>query len=199
MVSGLLWSLAYVVIIQVGGRDGVPGMPLVATLLNLSWELVFSFVFPSPAPQVHVNRVWFILDVMIAIQWLRFGRTESVLPRRAFLPALVFTFVVCLALMCCCVLVLGDSQGRTIAYSQNLLMSLLFLDLLRARGGCRGQSVVIAVLKLLGTLAAGVGTLLRGMGDPFIFALCVLILLADLVYLGALLRTPARADEAVAA
>jgi hypothetical protein len=45
--SGLLWTVTYLLIIRRGFLDHTYGMPLAALCANLSWEFVFSFVFPK--------------------------------------------------------------------------------------------------------------------------------------------------------
>ena len=52
---GMLWTLAYLLIIRQGFLDRTYGMPLAALCVNLSWELVFAFVYPHDLPQRAVN------------------------------------------------------------------------------------------------------------------------------------------------
>jgi hypothetical protein len=72
---------------------------------------------------------------------------------------------------------------RYSAFLQNLLMSGLFIAMLVARRGARGQSMVIAVAKWLGTLAP---TILIGVlgGYQFILWIGVLCSVLDLIYIG---------------
>jgi hypothetical protein len=185
--SALLWSLAYVLIIRTGSRDGVPAIPFFAMLLNLAWEFVFSFVYPSPAPQIYANYPWFLLDLVIAWQWFSFGRQPDRPDRAVFTRRFLVTFLFCLGVMVFAVEALGDTQGRNVAYSQNLLMSWLFVRMLRVQGPA-GQSLGIAVSKMLGTVAASAGTLLRGLDTPYLRFLFVAILVVDLDYVFLLRR-----------
>jgi len=191
--SAILWSSAYIQIVRAGARDAVPGMPLFAMLLNLSWEFVFSFVYPSPTPQIYANYAWLVIDLAIAYQWFSFGRFEGRGARLPFVPLMLIMLSGCVAFMMASVVVLGDLQGRNTAYSQNLLMSVLFIDMLRRRASTAGQSMSVAVLKMFGTVAAGAGTVLRGMDTPFLRSLIVAIFAADLAYVVMLGRFPAAA------
>ena len=76
--------------------------------------------------------------------------------------------------------------ARYSAFLQNLLMSGLFISMFVARSGARGQSLVIAAAKWLGTLAP---TILFGIiyGSPFILGLGILCSVFDIVYMGLLL------------
>ncbi|HEY5222228.1 MAG TPA: hypothetical protein VIJ18_04135, partial [Microbacteriaceae bacterium] len=71
------------------------------------------------------------------------------------------------------------------AFLQNLLMSGLFIAMLVVRRGARGQSMVIAIAKWLGTLAP---TILIGvLGNlPFIIGIGLLCSVFDLIYIGML-------------
>ena len=194
--SALLWSAAYIQIVRAGARDGVPGMPLLAMLLNLSWEFVFSFVYPSPAPQIYANYAWLVIDLAIAYQWFAFGRFEGRGARLPFVPLMLMLLTVCVALMMSSVLVFGDLQGRNTAYTQNLLMSVLFIHMLHRRGSTAGQTFSVALFKMLGTMAAGAGTILRGMDTPYLQFVIVAIFAADLAYLALLSRSPMTAADA---
>jgi hypothetical protein len=194
--SAVLWSAAYVLILRVGARDGVSGMPLPALLLNLSWEFVFSFVYPSPVPQLYANYAWLILDVAIAVQWLRLRPVGGESGEQPSFVSFASLLAACLLVMVTCVEMLGDAQGRGIAYSQNLLMSVLFIHMLRRRRSARGQSMGIAIFKMLGTLAACAGTLLRDLDTPFLTVLFVAIFVTDLVYTLLLWRVVAVAEDA---
>jgi hypothetical protein len=74
--SGVLWTITYLLIIRRGFLDRTYGMPLVALCANLSWEFIFSFLFPHGPLQRPVNVVWFSLDLIILYQLLRYGPRE---------------------------------------------------------------------------------------------------------------------------
>jgi len=79
---------------------------------------------------------------------------------------------------------LSDYTGEYSAFSQNLLMSILFCAMLRSRGSLRGQWVAIAVLKGLGTAFASIGfCFFAGRGYPYyLYFLGASILFFDIVY-----------------
>jgi hypothetical protein len=182
LTSGLLWSLAYILILRVGARDRAPGMPLAALLLNLAWEAVFSFVYPSPQPQLHVNRIWFLLDVAIGVQTFRLVRSGAFVASRHFVPGMAIGLALSFAVMVLAVEWFDDTQGRLVAYTQNLVMSVLFIDMLKRRKSTRGQSMGIALSKMFGTAAAGLGTVLRGFANPYLCVVFVVTMVADAWY-----------------
>jgi predicted lipid-binding transport protein (Tim44 family) len=97
----------------------------------------------------------------------------------------------------------GQMAGaRYSAFLQNLLMSGLFIAMLVARRGIRGQTLTIAISKWIGTLAP---TILIGvLGNmPFITAIGIMCSVFDLIYIGLVWRArkhpEAFADAAPAA
>jgi hypothetical protein len=189
--SGVLWTLAYLLIIRRGFLDRTYGMPLVALCANLSWEFIFSFVYPHDLPQRAVNVVWFSFDLVILLQLLLYGPREFAdLPRRAFYAVLALALAASFGAVLAITLEFDDFDGAYSAFGQNLMMSVLFIAMLRSRGSLRGQSVGIALLKLGGTALASfafyfhnpdyAGSVLL----PFIY---ITTLIFDGVYAGAVI------------
>ena len=190
--SGAFWTLTYVLIIRRGFLDRTYGMPLVALCANISWEFIFSFLYPHGPVQRPVNIVWFSLDLVILFQLLSYGPREFVvLSKRAFYTM----FGLALATSFCAVLSVtyefDDWDGAYSAFGQNLLMSVLFLTMLRARGSPRGQSVSIALSKMLGTGMASVAFYLYSplsAGSILLPFLYVAIVISDLIYVFAMVH-----------
>jgi hypothetical protein len=182
--SGLLWSLAYVLIIWRGFRDRTYGMPVAALCANLSWEFIFSFLYPHALPQSYVNRAWFVLDLIILAQICRYAPDEfkHMIPRRLFFPALALGIVLAFLLILFITHEFHDADGRYSAFGQNLMMSILFVAMLLRRQSLRGQSIYIAVSKLLGTLLPSVLVFLTYPESPLLNTLHVGILVFDVTY-----------------
>jgi hypothetical protein len=155
--SGAFWTLTYVLIIWRGFLDNTYGMPLVALCANVSWEFIFSFLYPHGPIQRPVNIVWFSLDLIIMVQLLRYGPREFVdLPKRVFYAMFGLALVASFCAVLSVTYEFDDWDGAYSAFGQNLLMSALFLAMLRARRSLRGQSVSIALSKMVGTGLASV-------------------------------------------
>ncbi len=189
--SGVLWTLAYLLMIRRGFLDRTYGMPLVALCANLSWELIFAFVYPHDLPQRAVNVVWFSFDLVILLQLLVYGPREFAdLSRRAFYAVFALALATSFGAVLAVTLELDDFDGAYSAFGQNLMMSVLFLAMLYARRSLRGQSVSIALLKMGGTALASFafyfynpeydGSILL----PFLY---VAILVFDGIYAGAVI------------
>ena len=186
--SGVFWTLTYLLIIRQGFRDRTYGMPLAALCANLSWELIFSFVHPHDPLQRSVNIVWFAFDLVILFQVLRYGPREFPgLPVRLFYALFGLALVTGFGTVLTITLEFGDFDAAYSAFGQNLMMSALFVAMLISRGSLRGQSLAIAVCKMLGTALASLAFFFfyEGYGGsvllPFLY---VAIFIFDAVYVG---------------
>ncbi|MFJ8262984.1 hypothetical protein ACIQ4I_13690 [Rummeliibacillus sp. NPDC094406] len=154
--SGLFWIVTYILIIIRGYLDKNYGMPMVAICANISWEFIFTFIFPNFEIQKIITFIWFLLDIIILVQYLKYGRKEIKKGTSvdyfylSFFITLAFSFLIIMAMT----IEFNDILGKYAAFSQNLMMSGLFISLLLSRGNLSGQSIPIAIFKMLGTLFA---------------------------------------------
>jgi hypothetical protein len=193
-LSGLAWTIVYIEAIRLGFTQRTYAIPVAALGLNFAWEWTYSIhdLATEPAQlQTWVNVVWALADTVIVYTFFRFGRRELPgLSKALFVvwgvAVLATSFVVQWLFI--------DEFGladhlapRNSAFLQNLLMSGLFIAMFYARGGTRGQSVLIAVAKWIGTLAP---TILVGVidGSSFILGLGILCSVFDLAYIAILVQ-----------
>lgn len=183
---GLFWVLTYVLAIRQGFKDRTYGIPLTALCANLSWEAIFAFLYPPALLLRLVILAWFALDLVILYQALRFGPDEfPEVGRRTFYVAFGLTLVTAFCLVLFISWEFQDLQGSYAAFGQNLLMSVLFLLLPYRRGSLRGQSLGIAICKLLGTAMASLAFFLyveRFQGSALMYFLYASIFVYDLLY-----------------
>ena len=186
--SGVLWTLTYLLIIRQGFLDRTYGMPLAALCANLSWEFIFSFVYPHDLPQRAVNVVWLTFDLVILLQLLVQGPHEFAgLPRRAFYAMFALAFATSFGTVLAVTLEFGDFDGVYSAFGQNLMMSILFIAMLYSRRSLRGQSVWIALSKIAGTALASFAFYFYDPdygGSVLLPFLYVAILVYDGIYVG---------------
>jgi hypothetical protein len=197
VLSGLAWTVVYVECVRVGLRDRTYAMPLVALGLNIAWESTYAVhdLVGAIGPQAVINLVWALIDVVIVYTFFRFGRAESpTLSGRLFAGWGVLIFATSYAIQWLFIGQFGwTDAAKYSAFLQNLLMSGLFIAMLIARRGTRGQSMLIAVPKWIGTLAP---TLAIGVYEhsPFVVGIGVLCSVFDLVYIGLLRSAQASAS-----
>jgi hypothetical protein len=176
--SGIAWSVVYVILICQGFKHKTYGMPLFALSLNFAWETINSFndlVLQLPGPldlqvelagyainvQGVVNACWAVLDAVILVTYFKYGRERcSQQAQRYFVPWSILAFILGFALQFAFFFEFGPKDGPVYsAFAQNVVMSILFIVMLFSREDTKGQSLVLAVAKWLGTLAP---TLLAG-------------------------------------
>jgi hypothetical protein len=156
IASGVFWLITYLLIIRRGYLDKACGMPMAALCLNISWEFIFSFVYPHAGIQRVINIAWFALDLAIVAQFLRYESVRRPADRPAllffggFLSVLIVSFLAVLFTT----LEFGNGIGSYSAFGQNLVMSILFVGMLLDRNDLAGQSVYIGLAKMLGTFCA---------------------------------------------
>ena len=180
--SGIFWTLVYLLIIRLGFRDKTYGMPITALCANISWEFIFSFMIPHDSPQNYINVVWFVFGLVIVCQTLRFGRTVFE-PGQLFYPAFVLGLVTSFGVILAITYEFSDWDGKYAAFGQNLMMSVLFIAMLLKRRDVSGQSVYIALFKMLGTLLPSILFYLRFPTSVLLNSLYVSIFVFDNIYL----------------
>lgn len=192
VVSGLAWTVVYVAAIRIGLRDKSYAIPAAALGLNFAWEAVHAArsVATGISVQGVFNIAWALADVLVAYTFLRFGRSElpAWVTRKLFIGWALLLGLTSFAVQLLFLVEFGgEDAARYAAFLQNLLMSGLFIAMFAARGGARGQSLLIAVAKWIGTLAP---TIVFGWygNSPFILGVGILCSVFDLVYIGLLWR-----------
>src|SRR5215467_14368169 len=179
--SGIFWTLVYLLIIRRGFYDKTYGMPITALCANISWEFIFSFMIPHDTPQNYVNVVWFFFDLVIVFQTLRFGRAVFG-PSQLFYPAFLLGLVTSFGVILAITYEFSDWDGKYAAFGQNLMMSILFIAMLLKRNNLSGQSIYIALFKMLGTVLPSILFFLRFPGSVLLNFLYVAIFVFDVIY-----------------
>lgn len=192
IVSGVAWTAVYVDAIRIGFRDRSYAIPAAALGLNFAWETIYAArsVATGITVQGIFNITWGLADVVIVYTFLTFGRSElpAWVTRTHFIGWALLLGVTSFAVQLLFVVEFGwDNAARYSAFLQNLLMSGLFIALFAARGGMRGQSLLIGVAKWIGTLAP---TIVFGVyrNSPLILGIGALCSVFDLSYVGLLWR-----------
>ena len=198
LVSGICWTFVYIDGIRLGLKDKSYAIPFYALALNISWELLQTFHgFRSTlSVQTVINAVWFLFDAGILFTYFRYGRKyfSRNLPSGAFVGWSLLGLITAFCVESAFIREFGVAVGAGYsAFLQNLLMSVLFIDMLVKRGSREGQSLTIAVSKWLGTLAP---TLLFGIlgeggfpnGSFLILVVGILCSAFDLIYIWLLFR-----------
>lgn len=184
IASGIFWTITYILIIRRGFTEKTYGMPFFALCANISWEFIFSFILPHTTPQRYIDIVWFLFDCVIMFQFLRFGKDifKGTMLARWFGPVVIAVLAASFIAVLTLTIEFNDITGKYAAFMQNLMMSVLFVDMLLRRDSSQGQSIYIAISKMIGTIIPSVLFYSRGPNLPFSLFLYISIFVADLVY-----------------
>lgn len=186
VLTALGWAIAYVLIIRRGFLEKSYGIPMVALAGNIVWEFLFGFCIRPPGSEpinlwIIINVAWFGMEGVIFWQMLRFGVNEKWPSRRFFYSGVVIAVIFALGAELAITYQLNDWEGRYASFVDNFTMSILFINLLYSRG-VRGQSVYIAISKMIATLAISIGYLVKEPFSPLQWYLSGGILFFDLLY-----------------
>ena len=168
LLSGIGWTLVYIDSIRRGFKDKTYAIPLYALGLNFAWEVIYSIRdFQTAGVQAVVNIAWMLCDAVIVFTYFKYGKREF--PDNAsryFIPFSLLSFATCAVFQLAFLLEFpeGIDAATYSAFAQNAAMSIMFVVMLYRRGSSRGQSMLIAVAKWIGTLAP---TLLLGVVRQF--------------------------------
>lgn len=185
ILSGLFWLLTYSLIIRQGFKDKSYGMPIPALLGNFSWEFIYSFVYGPTNIQLYINIAWLSFDAVIFFQLLKYWSNEI-----KDISSKLFYIIITISLVTTYLLLIYmekefHSGGFYSVYGINFMMSILFILMLYRRKSLRGQSIYIAIFKLLGTLAASLAAYKYQAfmhNTPLLEFLYVSTFLLDLIY-----------------
>jgi hypothetical protein len=184
--SGILWILTYILVLRRGFLDKTYGIPLLALIINVASELLHSTLFKDDS-SVDVSVIWLALDVPILLQAMWYGQRESGMAKGPFLLMIYSGLAASFAGLYCAEV--NGMRYISSAFPQNLLMSILFVLMLRKRQDARGQSIYIGLFKMLGTGLAIVAEMLSLQNLPTFYALTFAgILFFDLLYVALVYR-----------
>lgn len=198
-VSLICWSVAYILIIIKSFKDRTYGVPFFSLAFNFAWEInryrleMYSMISLSSI----LIFAWAALDAVIVFTFFKFAfNYTSPAPPRIFTKFKKFsknTYLLFAALFLIFFIIIMyfifEYHGNLVSYSSfidNMILSALFIRFALKRKNMRGQSVSIAVFKLIGTLSASFATYLQLDNTFFIVAGAVCLIL-DIIYTGILI------------
>jgi hypothetical protein len=158
VVFNLLWLTLYALVIRRGFLEKTFGIPAVALVVNLTWDVIGTVVLPSPMPQLAFNVIYIVLDLIIIYQVARFWRSDFAnVPPLQFYGFAIFTLIFSFALMYSFIVEFNDLLADHAAWIDTFINSALFIAMFYRRPDLLGQSLYIGLCKLIGTGAMMLG------------------------------------------
>lgn len=191
VLSGIGWIIVYEECIRLGFKQKTYAMPFFALGLNLAWESIHSiygFISGDYSAQTIVNAAWCLLDIIILYTYFKYGKEEFGRHSKGeFYAWGILVVITSYVVQWGFVLEFGRVRAMQYsAYIQNLIMSVLFIAMLEKRQSSKGQSMILAVAKWIGTLAPlGIVSMNYGTSEfqPLIIILGILCSVFDLLYI----------------
>lgn len=197
LLCGVFWIITYIMIILKSFKDNTYGMPIFALVLNLAWEFTFSFIYPPENFLLAriIFTIWLILDFVILYTVLIYGynyvKCKNIINKKLFNITIFILIIFSIIFMILASnefsILYGNSVYQAsgfIANLQNLIMSILFVNMTLSRGNLKGQSIYIGIFKWIGTLMIAIlkfsGILPYTITELFII---FLIQLFDIIYI----------------
>lgn len=200
-ISGICWSAVYVDCIRIGFKQKTYCMPLFALGLNIAWEGIYAFtdlfIRKSIGAQALANTAWFLLDIFIVITYIKFGKpkAENEWEKKCFIPWTILVLFCCLVLQLLFMTEFGSVEGEKYsAFLQNIAMSIAYLYMLDRRRSPKGQSMLIAVCKCIGTLTPTIYGIMEG--NRFILVTGMICFVFDVLYIYFLKKVKGGSDNA---
>jgi hypothetical protein len=188
MVSVLLAALAQLTahgaMLRAGERDRTCGVPAVALLFSLGWQLNHAFIAAEPSFSHAANVALFVLDLCLMVQLVKHfpGLLERRGWPRAFCPALLGLGVLLVyAWQVAFDIELANPTGEYSACISSMLTSALFLRMGVLAPDLRGQRLSIGVARGLAS-ALYVAPLWELTHSPLLLVQGVLTLALDAAY-----------------
>lgn len=195
------WIVAYIDAIRIGFKEKTYCIPFVAIALNITWETIGAAWYIKTGTLNYYSltyAVWGIIDILIVTTYFKFGYAEFY---RMFGKSKK-TFVLWSLLFILCAgawqLFYSKSYDTWLvdtAFNQTFMMSTMFIYMHWVRRSSKGQSMLIAIAKCIGTL----GPTLQGyvtMHDSFMAGIGTVCFILDIAYIILLYRT-IRAEKAM--
>ncbi|KAI8915370.1 hypothetical protein DFJ77DRAFT_365616 [Powellomyces hirtus] len=203
IAMGAMWVTCYVAMAFKNYKDKSYGMPMLCLCLNLSWEFIMTVIHPVIIPDVwYASVLWVLFDLILLYQTYIYApnefRDQPFLQKRttfmivagiaAGLPGIIFFLDYAHDVR------LGLLAGLVL----NTALAISYVAMLISRKSSRGQSLLIAASKGLGSTAAWVLNIGLGFDHKFLLYLYVLNMATDAVYTTALYMVIQREKKDIA-
>ena len=189
LLSGIGWCIVYEECIRLSIKQKTYAMPFWALAMNITWEGIYgiSEIQVSFGVQPVMNILWFLLDIVILLLYFKNGQSEWTHKEAGWtfyawsLLGIAAMFWVQMSFIQEFGMA-GHLSAQYSAFIQNLIMSIAFIHMLQKRQSSKGQSLLLAVAKWLGTLAP---TILMGiMSTNYVVLSCGLLCsVYDILYI----------------
>lgn len=168
LLGDALFIVTALLIIRIGFKDKVPGIPALALCFCLGWDFYFTVV-DQPTLDGAFNRrhfiiqiIWLGLDLIMLWQVWIYGRGLVKLPelKRHYTKLLLFVLTLAIVGQAAYIHSTQDAHGEVSGLISTLVLSIMFVYMYINRPHLEGVSVGAAWSKFTSTLLIGTGFVL---------------------------------------
>ena len=160
-VVGICTFAVYVMMLRREIIEKVPAIPVLALCANVSWEITYAFIYPI-YPQMRITLYfWIPLNLVILLLAVRYGRRDfPSLSGRAYGWLIAAWSLFALSFMALATREFDDRLGVYTTVFVVVFMEASFVVMLWHRRSTVGQTMYIAVLKMVVDVSGAVGLII---------------------------------------
>lgn len=159
LMCGGFWMISYSIAIYKGIKEKSYAMPFFSLCLNISWEMLYFKKVINGGDGgliwIIIDSIWLILDAGILITYFLYGKKYY--PdklKKYFWGFSISQLIIAMLIMNEFYTTYPFHAKINAGFVIKIVMSMLFIDMLVKRNGKEGQSIILAITKFIGTLAA---------------------------------------------
>lgn len=182
---GVFWIIAYFEILRITEKEKIISIPLFSLCNNLTWELIYSFLFPVTGIFLFINILWLVLDIFIFFTSIKYLLNSKNVNRKIVLFQILLYFIMSHVIILGTHYLFNDVAGALSGMIVNFIMSYLFIYFYFKPDRKLGQSVIISISKMLGTAIASLLLLENyelSFANLYWYILCFGIFFMDNIY-----------------
>lgn len=192
LLTGICWTIVYTELIYLGFKNKTYGMPSIALALNFTWEAFYSYVSLKNnwgIVQISIITIWFLLNIIIVYTYLKYGikHFPQNISEKYFIPWNIIIFSMPFIIQYSFFIEFGKIGALYSAFLQDLIMSILFINMFVNRTDTKGQNLIIAISKWIGSLAATIFTIVV-YANKLCFVLGIFCSLFNIIYIHLLIK-----------
>lgn len=193
LLTGICWTIVYTELIYLGFKNKTYGIPSIALALNVTWEGFYSYISLKNhlgIIQILIITIWFLLNITIVYTYLKYGikHFPPKISKKYFIPWNIIIFSMSFIIQYSFFIEFGRLGALYSAFLQDLIMSILFINMLVTRTDTKGQNLIVAIGKWIGSLSATFFAVIVYANKLF-FVLGILCSLFNIIYMYLLIKS----------
>ncbi|MBM2623637.1 hypothetical protein JIG36_49935 [Actinoplanes sp. LDG1-06] len=183
-IVGICTFAVYIMMLRLEIKEKVPAIPVLAVCANVAWEITYAFIYPI-YPQMRITLYfWLPLNLVILYLAVRSGRRDfPSLSGRGYAWTIAGWSLFALTFMPLATREFDDELGVYTTVFVVVFMEAMFIKMLLTRGSTAGQTMYIAILKMVVDVSGGIGLIIFYPDRWLLHQMIVAEVILDLTYI----------------